>query len=186
MDGVACEPKSSHKIGHFVGRERSTERIAKKLALIGSGIACVGGDKVLELRRIMRATQVTVEKEAARLAHADCFSEHGAGLGDVVDDAIADDNTIGAVGERKLLRVGEEQVDAASEADGINVLAGQSEHVFGRIDGGDVKMRRAAGEFDGDLGGASAEVEYTNSSVLGARRRSTAATRCSTPAMQGF
>ena len=37
--------------------------------------------------------------------------------------------------------------------------AGEREHAFGGVDGGDVDVRRAAGEFDRDLGGAGAEVE---------------------------
>ena len=41
------------------------------------------------------------------------------------------------------------------------------EHAFGGVDGGDVDVRRAAGQFDRNLGGAGAEVENFVAFVVG-------------------
>ena len=100
-----------------------------------------------------------MEEEAAGGGDADGFGDYGPRFGDVVDDAVADDDVEGAGIKGKLFGVGEDGVDAVSEIGGGDVRAGQREHAFGGVDGGDVNARRAAGQLDGDLGGAGTEVE---------------------------
>ena len=100
-----------------------------------------------------------MEQEAAGGGDADGFGDHCPRFGDVVDDAVADDDGEGRGVERQALGVGEDEIDAVGEAGGGDVCAGEREHAFGGVDGGDVHVGCAAGELDGDLGGAGAEVE---------------------------
>ena len=54
LDGVMREPKFGHQFAHFVQCECGAERFAEEFALIGRGVAGIGGDQMVrvEIRRV--------------------------------------------------------------------------------------------------------------------------------------
>ena len=83
---------SATRSAHFVEREGGAEGVGEEVALVGRGFGGVGVDESLYGWFVVRAGEVAVEQEAAGGGDADGFGDHGARLGDVVDDAVADDD----------------------------------------------------------------------------------------------
>ena len=175
-DGVAREAECGDEVGHFFGGEGGVERLGEEAALVGRGVGGVGGDEVVECGFVVWAGKVAVEQEAAGCGDADRFGENCVRFGDVMDDAVADGDVECRVGKGDAFGVGESEIDAVGSRrkertlpsplptkegnfGGGDVFAGENQHAFGGVDGGDVEVCRAAGEFDGDLRGAGAEVE---------------------------
>ena len=86
-----AKPKSATSSLHFFERERGAERIGEEFALVGVGVAGVGVDQMLAVRLRRAAGEVAVELQAAGRGDADRFGDDGSRLGDMVDDAVADD-----------------------------------------------------------------------------------------------
>lgn len=107
-DGVWRETESSDQFSHFFGGEGGVEGIGEEAALVGSGVGGVGRDDVVECGLIVWAGEVAVEQDTARGGDADRFGDDRARFGDVVDDAVADDDVERAVGEGELFGIGED------------------------------------------------------------------------------
>ncbi len=87
-----AKPKLGDEVRHFVGSEGGAEGVGEEAALVGRGFGGVGGDELRECDFVVWAGQIAVKQQAAGDGHADGFGDYGPWFGEVVDDAVADDD----------------------------------------------------------------------------------------------
>ena len=83
----------------FFERERGVEGVGKERALQRAPGRGVGFDQVIQGLLGFGADQIADQNGRAGAGDARDFREHGAGIGDVVDQAVGGDHSDGAIGE---------------------------------------------------------------------------------------
>ncbi len=140
-------------------RQRRVQRVGEHLLLMGVRAARVHFDQLRQSCTILRPQQVAHEQSRGRRGDAHHLGEDAGRFGNVVDDAVGDHRPERAGGVGHRLGVDALQPDAVCAAGAADVVAADGQHVFGEVDGDDARRTVLAAQFDGDLGGAGANVE---------------------------
>ena len=135
------------------------EGIAEHLLLMIVGVAGIGRHQAEQGHLVPRAEQVAEEKHGPGSRHADHLAQDRRGFRNVMHDAVRDDRTKSAVGERESLGIHSLQGDALRQARTLDIVAADAEHVFRQVDGNDAGTGVLPAKGDGDLRRACADVE---------------------------
>ena len=104
-----------------------------------------------------------MEEQSARSGEANGCPDYRARLGDVVDDAVADNGV--ELRRGKYFGVGMNEFNSIGKAGGGDVRAGQRQHAFRGVDRSNVNAGRTAAKLDGDLRCSGAQVENSQLGV---------------------
>jgi len=105
------------------------------------------------------AHEVPKEHEGLGLGDAPDFAPELGGAGDVVEDAVGEDDVEGVIGEGQDFAVALHEGDGGRGVAGAEGVVAEAEHGERDVQGGDAPVRLVAGQAHGDVGGAGAHVE---------------------------